>query len=265
MKRKYSKPSDIDQKQWLIQLDEGAKKSYAEMREKEEEWLKKCEEKGCLVKDIGRRRWLVQVPVSLTLPSFDEAGAARLEYAEMAASLAAEQGKKLTVGSRTSEMPQWVNGTFLGEPPPLPVNRIRTREQAAYRGGALKINDAIKYLIHRFEVTSNQRDNANQKYKHQRVLEFDQNLSEIEKDLAALKKLLNKKVFARAKSGDALKINVKREGEASFTVSMPAVLLVPVVSHIDVAVAPKRAPRAGTPVLLKSLRYFDIYSALDKH
>lgn len=264
-KRIYSKPENIDEKQWLIEIDEDATAAYAAMRKAEYEWVEKCKGNGCKVDDIGRRRWLVQVTQANSLPSFFEVAATRVAYAEIAASLAADQGKRPTVGTRTTEMPQWVGGTYIGGEPPPPVSRIRIREQAAYRGGALKINDAIEYLTNKFGVVSDQRDNANKKYKHENVLALDQKLGEIERDLKALKRFLGKKVFARAKSGHALKINVKREGEPSFTVSMPAVLLVPVFKHLEVEQAPTRAPRVGTPVTLENLNYFDVFSGLEVH
>lgn len=263
--RVYSKPENIDEKQWLIEIGEDATAAYAAMRKAEDEWLKSCEDAGCHVDDIGRRRWLVQVTQTNNLPSFSEVAATRIAYAEIAASLAAEQGKRPTVGSRTTELPQWVNGTYVGEEPPPPVTRIRIREQAAYRGGALKINDAIECLTNRFGVVSDQRDNANKKYKHENVLALDQKLTEIESDLKVLKRFLGKNVFARAKSGSALKINVKREAEPSFTVSMPAVLLVPVIECLEVEQAPTRAPRIGTPVTLENLNYFDVFSGLEVH
>lgn len=266
---KYSKAKEIDQNQWVISLNKEEEKVYAEMRDAEDVWIDKCQQRGCGVMDLDRRRYLVQVPQGVDLPGFDEMLETRAAFAELAHKIAQEQGKKPTVGNRTTEMPQWYSGDFAHDEnslKPAPAVRIRTRTQTAYRGGALTVEEALSTLGEHVKKLQGFRDNANQLKKKDRIAALEERLNYAEEDARVLMNILNPDgVFARWKSGSALKINVKVAGQKSLTLTMPAILLVPVERPLVVEDAPKRAPKTGSAVLIDELKFFDIFSATETH
>jgi len=249
--------------QWLVTLDPDTKAAYRMMREAEDEWLEAAEAVGCKLAALPHdRRIVVLVPPGIKLPDHTAMVATRATYTTMIGEIAAEQGKRRTVGTRSGSLPHWVGGDAIGgEPPAYLATRVRWRTQAAYRSGQLTPEQAIDYLLRRVRRQEEVLAKAEEQYRHDRVERLTEAVERAEHEYQDAQDFLsrNTSIKARLRSGDAYKISVYGKATAddaekqtvSFSASLPSIALVPAAPDCVVEPAPHRN-RASTVRVLKT-------------
>lgn len=220
----------LETKQYIVELDDEAKKVYAEMAETESTWLDECLDAGATVRRIGSNRYprfVVCVPPGVILPDQSEMADTKYRWLEMAQELARQQGKKDSIGTRSASMPVWIG------PQDHTVYEVRHRSTTAYRGARLTFDDAVEYIQFVRERQLEKIGIAEAHYKHDRVKGYKALIEKIDLGLSLLRKINPRQYSARIFSGHACKITVKSKlpdgTKASISDSVPRIALVSVI------------------------------------
>ncbi|NOG32850.1 hypothetical protein HLB35_15755 [Halomonas sp. TBZ9] len=239
----------LDTAPYLVVMKDEAARLYARMRELEDEWLEACERRGCTLVRSGRRQCVVLTPQPAALPDLDIKP--YTEWAEAAAKLAEEQGKKDSVGSRSSQAPTWITldgaRSPLSEAPPnYYVQRLRYRTAQAARGARLGPDDALEYIRGLVARASSSLDSS---YKHghkDRVSKQKERLARLQDDLTAFQKLVttarqqNLLISVQALSGKAWKITARTSDKNSISTSVTTIAAMPCTADVLVEPAGSR-------------------------
>lgn len=263
----------LDTQQYLVTIDDDAARHYAEMRSAEDQWLDECKQAGCHLVRSQRRQAVVLVPPGVQLPDIDTSFYQK--WAEIAAVLAAEQGKCATVGSRSSQPPTWLNldgsRAPLSDPPDYRVQRLRYRTAQAARGARMSADDAIVYVNGLIE-RANARISSSQQHGHKKRLPAQrERLTGLQHDLRHLQTMATKArlndqlISVQVLSGDGWRITARTTDRHSIHGSITTIRLMPCVTNptIEPAGTRQRQSSAVDSVTFETARLR--LSLYDKH
>lgn len=226
----------LDTSPYIVSLDDKDARSYLHMREKEDAWLTQCEQAGCTLVRSKGRQCVVLAPLNILLPELDLAP--YQAWRDTVSALAEAQGKKASVGSRSSTPPTWL--TLEGQRWPLSETRpdylicsLRYRYTRAARGAKMTADDALDYtqaLIVRAEKALESSQRHGQK---KRIPAQEQRLERLLGDQSALHQLITharqrtRLIGVQVLSGDAWKITAKTTDKRSITTSISTIAVMP--------------------------------------
>lgn len=240
---------DLSTEPYILEMDETLSQFYQEMRDAEKEWVESCDKKkGIQVVEFSGRRWLIVVDQQAALPDYSDMARTRAVFAEQAQVAAQEQKKMPTIGTRTTQMPEWAGGGLMHiqSRPRYVADRVRWRRHEAFRGSAITVKEALELLSKRFQTFEGYRKNASHNRQRQRVERLQQRCEEIESAYEKLEALANENgdFAAMVRSGHSLRLSIRGRDEhdqkISIDESIPAITLVPGNSETVIEEAPKR-------------------------
>ena len=239
---------------YLVTLEGDAAQHYTRMRQREVDWLKECKQQGCTIVWSGRRQSVVLAPQPEMLPQLDLTPYHK--WREVAVALAEEQGKKSTVGSRSSQAPTWITSgggrAPLSDPPPnYRIQRLRYRTAQAARGARIGPNEAIQYvgeLIRRAESSVQ----SSYRYGHKnRIADQKERVDRLNNDFDAFRRLVIKAqrhgqlISVQALSGKAWRITARTTDKQSIHASISTIAVMPCTNDVLIEPASTRQRRSN--------------------
>ena len=241
--------SDFDKlltEPWLVDLPPEARSVYAGMRQAEKKWLAASIKLGCTPVHGPTRSAVLLVPPGVEPPPIDEQHHA--QWADVCREAAAKQGKRLTIGSRTSTPPSWLwpDGSWHGQRPDDEIVELRQRTSLAARGQRISAAQALDYLSGRAAALEKAVANSRRNGQQKRAAEQEERLEDAQASLAQARDLVSRAeaagehVSAQIVSGKAWKLHAKWRGGAAHSFGVPAVGILPVADGVTCEDAPSR-------------------------
>lgn len=260
---------------YLVVLKPGDKRIFANIREWEMAFLKKCREAGARIVETDKRTTLVVAPGEDTIRAVCEAleKAPLDEYQkwfDILKSAAKKQGKRIeSVGVRSARPPKWILGQR-GEsdnPPGWRAERITYSFQNAKRGGQLSLEEAIAYLATREEEMAQRIENSKRHHQRERVERQETLREELIEDLEKLREIYlsrsSAKVSVYIKSGRQFLVNVtatEADGKKfRFRRTIPNIAIVPAIGNVAVEPSKKRSPHRRHDVVVYEMHRVLVY------
>lgn len=241
--------SDFDKlltEPWLVDLPPEARSVYAGMRQAEQAWMATSIKRGCTPVHGPTRSAVLLVPPGVEPPPIDERHHAA--WGEVCREAAVMQGKRLTIGSRTSTPPSWLwpDGSWRGQRPADEIVELRQRTSLAARGQRISAAQALDYLSSRATALEAAVANSRRNGQQKRAAEQAERLEDAQASLAEARALVaraeaaGEHVSAQIVSGKAWKLHAKWRGGAAFSFGVPAVGILPVADGVTCEDAPSR-------------------------
>jgi hypothetical protein len=245
--------------QWVLDLDDDARRAYARMRTAERNWAGKLVAAGCEAisrsskpdedPDHPTRGGLLLVPphlVTTELVDVDQLTEAFAAWAAITHQLAREQGKAETIGSRSATVPYWLGpGGSRQAEPGQPASRVTYRYDQAARGARITAEDAIKWLRGRVAWRQECVNNSVQNGQRARAERQAEKLEEARNALTRGTEILHRALAerrplsAQVLSGEALRVHVLTEG-GGYTATVPTWAMVAVKAGVAAEPARRR-------------------------
>jgi hypothetical protein len=273
---------NLDVTRSILQMSKQDLLRYVAVRQEEESWLKACEAVGAIVirpdadkpkrvfndKPLERRRAIVLVPSTVTLPESTTLSSVTLEWHKQVLALKEAQKKQETlIGVRTVVPPVWLDNNKTGDwletskeywiesRPAYNATQVTHRTQRAYRGGYCTAAEAKAHLLNIIEsdekrykkLMSKEKDNVvTDSSQDEYLVDLEIQRTEITDTFAG-----NNVLRARYISGEAMTLYIYRDdGRAPFQARIQNIGLIPVTTLKELDTARTRVrERPGVRVV----------------